>query len=116
RGGLGMRRVIRVLSEKTTLTVSTDRLKLRPWGVFGGHDGGNSSCAIQRKDGGIETLAFSKMTRPIGNGDAVTICTPGAGGWGDPFARDVHKVVRDVQEELVSPERAKSEYGVVMCK
>ena len=116
RGGLGMRRVIRVLSDKTTLTVSTDRLKIKPWGVFGGQGGGNSSCIIEGAGGRSDKLAFSKMTRPIGNGDAVTICTPGAGGWGDPHARDAQKVLRDVQEELISPQRARSEYGVVMRK
>jgi N-methylhydantoinase B len=114
RGGLGMKRVIRVLSDKTTLTVSTDRLRKQPWGAFGGKGGGNSSCSVEMPDGHTDKLAFSKMTRPIGNGDAVTICTPGAGGWGDPWSRDVHKVVWDVVEELISPERARSEYGVVV--
>lgn len=114
RGGYGMQRVIRVLSDKTTLTVSTDRLKLQPWGAFGGRGGGNSSCTIRHEDGTVEKLAFSKMTRSIGNGDTVTIRTPGAGGWGEPLARDAAKVAWDVTEELISPERARSEYGVVM--
>ena len=114
RGGLGMQRVIRVLSEKTTLTVSTDRLKIRPWGVFGGHDGGNSSCTIEHTDGTEEKLTCSKMTRPIDKGEVVTICTPGAGGWGDPWTRDPQKVCRDVVEELISLERASTEYGVVV--
>jgi len=114
RGGLGMRREIEIQSEKTTLTVSTDRSKLKPWGVFGGLPGGNSSCFIEHSDGQVEKLAYSKMTRPIERGEVVTIVTPGGGGWGDPFTRDPERVLRDVIEELISPERAREYYGVVV--
>jgi len=113
RGGLGMRREIEVLSEKTTLTVSTDRSRLRPWGAFGGLSGGNSSCLVE-SNGEVEKLEYSKMTRKVNRGDIVTIITPGAGGWGDPLTRDPEKVLRDVVEEFISIERAAECYGVVI--
>lgn len=113
RGGLGMRREIEVLSEKTTLTVSTDRSRLQPWGAFGGLSGGNSSCSVG-SGGQIEQLPYSKMTRPVKRGDVVTIVTPGAGGWGDPLTRDTESVLRDVIEGFVSIERAAEHYGVVI--
>lgn len=114
RGGVGMRREIRVLSRNTTLTVSTDRSQLKPWGVFGGQDGGNSSCTIEKADGTVERLPFSKMTRALETDDTVTICTPGAGGWGDPLDRDLRKVLWDVIEGFISPSKAKKAYGVVI--
>jgi len=114
RGGLGMRREIRVLSRNTTLTVSTDRSALKPWGVFGGQGGGNSSCTIEHDDGVVERLPYSKMTRPLDTGDTVTICTPGAGGWNDPLDRDPQKVLWDVVEGFISPSRAENAYGVVI--
>ena len=113
RGGLGMRREIEVGSEKTTLTVSTDRSRLQPWGAFGGSGGGNSSCLVE-SNGKAEKLAYSKMTRKVDRGDVVTIITPGAGGWGDPLSREPEKVLRDVVEEFVSIERAAECYGVVI--
>jgi N-methylhydantoinase B len=116
RGGLGMTREIEIQSEKTTLTVSTDRSKLKPWGVFGGMPGGNSACFIEHADGQVEKLAYSKMTRPIETGEVVTIMTPGAGGWGDPLTREPERVLRDVTEEFISPERAKEFYGVALEK
>lgn len=40
--------------------------------------------------------------------------TNGGGGWGDPFARDPEKVLRDVRDEYVSIEGAARDYGVVV--
>ncbi len=37
----------------------------------------------------------------------------GGGGWGDPLERDPELVLDDVLDEIVSPEAARSEYGVV---
>jgi N-methylhydantoinase B len=114
RGGLGMRREISVLSRNTTLTVSTDRSELKPWGVFGGQGGGNSACTIEHADGVVERLPYSKMTRSLETGDTVTICTPGAGGWSDPLDRDPQKVLWDVMEGFISRSRAEKAYGVVI--
>jgi len=114
RGGLGMRREIEVMSEKTILTVSTDRSRLRPWGVHGGGSGGTSSCTIVHSDGRDERLGYSKMTRALDKGDKVTITTPGAGGWGDPWTREPERVLWDVREEFISVQGAAEKYGVVV--
>jgi len=39
---------------------------------------------------------------------------PGGGGYGDPLDRDPRAVRDDVLDELVSPERAREDYGVVL--
>ena len=41
---------------------------------------------------------------------------PGAGGWGDPYERDLEKVLRDVEDRKISLEMAKKNYGVVINK
>jgi len=38
----------------------------------------------------------------------------GGGGWGDPLERDAQLVLNDVRNELVSVERARSDYGVMV--
>ncbi len=38
----------------------------------------------------------------------------GAGGWGDPLERDPAAVLRDVRNELLSPQKALADYGVVV--
>jgi len=40
--------------------------------------------------------------------------TNGGGGWGDPFARDPQRVLRDVRDEYVSPAAAARDYGVAI--
>jgi N-methylhydantoinase B len=109
-----MRREIQVMSENTVLTVSTDRSRLRPWGVDGGGSGGNSSCTIKHANGRLERLAYSKMTQSLDTGDTVTISTPGAGGWGDPWGRDPQAVLWDVREEFISASNAAEKYGVLI--
>jgi len=43
-------------------------------------------------------------------GDAVKICMPGGGGYGDPLERDPALVERDVREGYVSEEAAREVY------
>jgi N-methylhydantoinase B len=114
RGGLGMRRELEIRSPRTVMSVSTDRYKRRPWGVFGGEPGGNSACHIRPPNGDVEKLAWSKVTRPVDEGVVVSLTTPGAGGWGDPLSRDCDKVAWDVKEGFITVERARESYGVVV--
>lgn len=47
-------------------------------------------------------------------GEAFRIETTGGGGWGDPYARPVEKVLEDVLDDYVSIEAAREFYGVVI--
>ena len=38
----------------------------------------------------------------------------GAGGYGDPLERDIHAVADDVEQEKLSAEYVRREYGVVV--
>ena len=116
RGGLGMRREIEVRGENATLTVSTDRARLKPWGAFGGCPGANAACRIRHVNGETEQLPYSKMTGPVAQGDVVVIDTPGAGGWGNPLTRHPQEVLRDVIEQFITLKRAKARYGVVILE
>jgi len=50
----------------------------------------------------------------IKRGDVFRHVLAGAGGWGDPLERDPAAVLRDVRNELLSPEKAVADYGVVI--
>jgi hypothetical protein len=48
-------------------------------------------------------------------GDQLIFQTAGGGGWGDPLQRPAEKVRTDVVRELVSLEKARRDYGVVLA-
>jgi len=111
RGGLGMFRQFRILGPEVKLTLSTDRVRVGPWGVQGGGGAKGASCIITSPDGSERRLG-SKVTTEVHRGDIVRVETPGGGGWGDPRERPSTAVLRDVMEGLISPERAHSVYGL----
>ena len=112
RGGLGVQRSYRLLEEEATLQVRADRQRFRPFGLFGGKPG-TPSKNVLRRNGEVTTLP-AKFTMTMRRGDVLHHVQPGAGGLGDPFERDPERVLADVQNEKVSVEAARRDYGVVI--
>ncbi|MBM3803651.1 MAG: hydantoinase B/oxoprolinase family protein [Acidimicrobiia bacterium] len=113
RGGYGMFREFEIHSERTTVTLSSDRFEIGPWGLRQGLDAQPGSCTIVHRDGSREKLP-SKVTCTVGAGDRLISVTPGGGGQGDPYQRSPELVRRDVVEELIAPKTALEVYGVVL--
>ena len=80
RGGDGIVREIQVLTD-ASVTVLSDRRKLRPYGLAGGSEGEASLTTLVRNDGSLEPLA-GKSSGRLQRGERVRIETPGGGGWG----------------------------------
>ena len=113
RGGFGITRVFRIESDDVHGTVGADRYKVGPWGLAGGKAARGSRFRLIRHNGQVEHLA-SKRSFYLHKGDRLVIETAGGGGWGDPWQRSAERVLEDVLEGLVSVERARTEYGVVI--
>jgi N-methylhydantoinase B len=111
RGGVGLTRCFRLLGERAKVTLSTDRMRIEPWGVAGGRPARGARCTITRANGEVMALG-SKVTTFVTRGERLRVVTPGGGGWGEPRERDAEAVRRDVEEGLVSPARACEVYGV----
>ncbi len=112
RGGVPFRRDYRFLEDEGVLQVRSDRRRFRPYGLYGGGPGRPSANWLN-PDGENRALA-SKLTMTIRRGDVFRHELAGAGGWGDPLERDVSAVLRDVQNELLSLEAARADYGIVI--
>jgi 5-oxoprolinase (ATP-hydrolysing) len=80
--GDGIRRTIRFL-EKMECTILSGHRRVPPFGLDGGSDGQVGENSVRRKDGSIEKLQGCDAT-VIDAGEAVTIQTPTAGGYGKP--------------------------------
>ena len=63
---------------------------------------------------GPEECELPASTLTVRSGDVYRHELAGAGGWGNPFARDPERVLRDVMEEKISPAYARREYGVAI--
>lgn len=114
RGGYGPIRELQYLSDGR-MSIEGDGSKYPPWGNAGGEDGSPGTLLVE---GDIdESTPRSKMSnKPIENGQRVTLIGPCGGGWGDPLDRDPEKVRADVRDDLVSPQRARDVYGVVLTE
>lgn len=111
RGGCGMMRELRCLAERTVITMGSDRRKFTPWGLEGGHNAVGAHAHVTLSDGSVREVP-TKVRMELKKGDQLLTQTPGAGGWGDPRARDRSRVERDVVDGLVSLERARDVYGL----
>jgi N-methylhydantoinase B len=55
-----------------------------------------------------------KYLTTMRNGDLYRLVQASAGGYGDPLERDVHAVLDDVEQEKMSVDHVRREYGVVI--
>lgn len=114
RGGNGVEKVFRMLAYGN-VSIHDDRHESQPWGVLGGKPGAVSEKWILRGgDGKREPLPSKIDNVKVSPGDQIIFRTAGGGGWGDPLERDPVRVRNDVARKLMSAERARGAYGVVV--
>ena len=99
RGGLGVRRVYRVLADAVSLTSMLERRIVPPWGALGGRDAAPFKLTLNpgpnaRDIRGKETLTLKR-------GDVVLVETCGGGGYGDPSERTPEQREHDRMEGYV---------------
>ena len=82
---------------------------------------GAKSAMVDSKVGRLELtrngetqIITNNVIETIQPGERAANKNPGGGGYGNPFEREVQKVVDDVRNGLVSLEGARLDYGVVI--
>jgi len=112
RGGNGVRLRVKVLTPHTQITArGMERYLFRPWGLYGGLPGTTGYTRLLRR--GIEQELGQIDLLHLLPGDVIHFGTQGAGGYGDPLERDPERVLRDLEEGLISHTSARDVYGVV---
>jgi len=113
RGGFAQRRKWKVLGYDAQFFHTSQKSKIPPQGLFGGHSG-KSGRWIINEGTPVESVLREAMGDVINlkYGDTVTCITPSGGGIGNPFRRDPQMVLKDVMNDLISPESARKDYGV----
>ena len=113
-GGLGYVREYRVLAQRATLTIRSDRRDHPPYGLEGGEPGAPSSNVVVSGDEECELPTMPMEAYTLEQGDRFTHVSAGGGGFGPPFERDVAAVLADVLDGKVSVAAARERYGVVI--
>ncbi len=107
RGGLAIRRDLRVLDHEASFEGHTSRRLSAPWGLLGGCPGGRAGITIDGRATDVGSFGHA-LLRP---GQVVSVVTGGSGGYGDPRVRDRAFIERDLEDGKISPEKAREAYG-----
>jgi N-methylhydantoinase B len=114
RGGCGTTYTIRATAE-CIVSVLGDRTRRPPFGVTGG---GTAAPSIVEFETGGQTwrpeMGGKQEKQVLQAGDAIRASSPGGGGFGDPFTRDLDAIEADLNLGYVAQPTAEREYGVVI--
>jgi N-methylhydantoinase B len=98
RGGLGLRRTIRVRGGEATFLSTLNRVRFAPWSLDGGGEGGRATLALNAGTSHERDLGGKIAGFHLRHHDAVTMTTAGAGGYGPPAERAHELVEQDLRE------------------
>jgi len=114
RGGTGILRELR-LDHEATVTLTADRAKFAPYGVFGGLPAPKAEFWAKLPDGTQRVL--NSKTAPIHflKGTIIHFRAAGGGGYGPPAERDLPAIQADLDDGYISPAGARENYGVVVA-
>ena len=110
RGGSGVIRSYRMVSDSTIFTVLAERERHGPWGLFGGEEGAKTLVILQRNN--KRHKISTKGTFRLKKDDEVHIHTAGGGGYGLAERRDKQRIKEDVNNGLISRARAEKDYKI----
>jgi N-methylhydantoinase B len=111
RGGLGVRRVWRVLENQAHAAVCCERTVTPPFGLDGGLAGAPARLElIAPRSNGRKLTSKGGFLAPAGS--LVVMEAPGSGGYGPPSGRDRTALCEDLLDGYVTPAKARQIYGV----
>jgi N-methylhydantoinase B len=111
RGGFGSIKDYRLLAD-VDLQVPGDRVKLPPFGLFGGQSAVTTVYA--HLTGAGEVSLRTKRAYELNRGDLLSVRTSGGGGLGNPLEREPEAVASDIGQGYITVERGERDYGVVL--
>ncbi|GAB6061534.1 hydantoinase B/oxoprolinase family protein [Deferrisoma palaeochoriense] len=114
RGGLGVETEFVVGGENVKIVTFGDGDVEPARGAVGGKDGTLNVIKLRYPDGRWYTCTSKDLVQNVPAGTLYFQQAGGGGGWGNPLERDPAKVLKDVRNGVVSLERAREDYGVVI--
>jgi N-methylhydantoinase B len=114
RGGHGIEYALEVRHPRAVVVMrGKDRHRFSAWGAAGG-GAGTTASNFGRRPGEAPVDVGKTTVYRARQGETLSICVGGGGGFGSPLERDAAAVERDWRDGLLSTERARDVYGVVL--
>ncbi len=115
RGGFGVRYKLRLRRGEARASFVMDHGRFGPQGALGGDDGGLNTVLVEQSGRAYVPPHLSKdQDIRVVPGDAVTVSTPGGGGYGPAFERTPALVARDVRRGYYTTAEAAERFGVAL--
>lgn len=115
RGGFGVRYKLRLRRGEARASFVMDHGRFGPQGALGGDDGGLNTVLVEQGGRAYVPPHLSKdQDIRVVPGDAVTVSTPGGGGYGPAFERAPALVARDVRRGYYTTAEAAERFGVAL--
>ena len=111
RGGLGVRRNVSFAADSEIISMKK-KTKTSAWGLNGGGKPSRNGMIIWP---GTEKERLVGLKRAfMKKGESFSNFTAGGGGWGHPYERTIEKILDDVNNEYISKNSARDDYGVIV--
>lgn len=114
RGGFGGIYKVQYIAENPAVEVGQGH---KPWavpyGLFGGGNAVPNAPRVRHQDGRVTPIDINTFW-DIKAGDIYEQEMQGGAGYGDPLERDPEWVRKDVDDEFLTLEKAKEDYGVIL--
>lgn len=111
RGGCGQEFAFQSVSPRPlTVRAVHGKLSLGPGGLRGGRPGAAGALRLNGEP------IPDKVPRVLRKGDVMELVVPGSGGMYPPGERDRKALLRDVADEVVSPEAVRRNYAVTLAQ
>ncbi|MED4206640.1 hydantoinase B/oxoprolinase family protein [Neobacillus mesonae] len=112
RGGLGVVRELKMITDHLTATIRNDGETTNPKGFQGGRDGLPGQKFLNLGTDQEKQIVGKVTAMPLSKGDVITIKTPGSGGYGDPQLREKELIVADWKNGYISTDALRNIYQI----
>jgi N-methylhydantoinase B len=114
RGGLGVETEFKIGGENTKVVTFGDGDVEPAFGLYGGLDATLNKIELRYPDGRVYQTTTKDLVEDVPEGTVLFQQAGGGGGYGSPHLRDPVLVAKEVKNGIISIERAKEDYRVVV--
>jgi N-methylhydantoinase B len=114
RGGLGVETEFKIGGEQTKVVTFGDGDVEPAFGLYGGLEATLNKIELRYPDGHVYQTTTKDLVEDVPEGTVLFQQAGGGGGYGPPHLRDPSLVASEVKNGIISIERAKEDYKVIL--